>query len=327
MTTQRDDATVRRYRAASAALDERPAPATRAAILAAAARQVEARPQAAAAQRAGSGRRWPLAAAAAVLLSTLGVMMATRTQQEMPTFTAPAGQAPERVATPAAPAGTADSAARTSGLPAPVPSPAVGAAQAPSSTADAAHPGSAPPLKKSAPLPAPAKQVEAKEEMAAAIGRAGEPNEAAVRAKRNEEPSPEQVRERADGSAESRRAFPAAPAAAAPDAPPAIAPAPPSAMMDTAGSGVVAAPAAKPEGGRAEASPRASAPAGMLQGSTRQQNAARDVDRSAAEWLDRIVRLRAEGRHADADDELKRFRERYPDVQVPPAALPPAGTR
>jgi hypothetical protein len=321
MTTQRDEAAVRRYRAASAALDERPPAATRAAILAAAARQVDARPQPAAARRAGSGRRWPLAAAAGVLLSTLAVMLATRTEQEMPAFKAPAEQAPERAATPATPAGTADSAAPPSGPPAPVPSPALGAAQAPRSAADASRSASAPPLKKSAPLPAPAKQVETKEEMAGAVGRAGEPDEGAVRAKRNEEPPRAQIRERADASAESRRALPAAPAA-----PPALAPAPPPAM-ETAGSGVASAPAAKPDGGRAEASPRASAPARMLQGSTRQQNAARDADLSAAEWLDRIVRLRAEGRHADADDELKRFRERYPEVQVPPAALPPAGTR
>ena len=47
--------------------------------------------------------------------------------------------------------------------------------------------------------------------------------------------------------------------------------------------------------------------------------------------LDRIVKLRGEGRHAEADAELKRFRERFPDVRVPPAALPPpapaSGTR
>ena len=47
-------------------------------------------------------------------------------------------------------------------------------------------------------------------------------------------------------------------------------------------------------------------------------------------WLERIVKLRREGRDAEADAELKRFRERYPDVQVPSAALPggaAAGTR
>jgi hypothetical protein len=86
MTT--DDETLRRYREASAALDERPAHAARASILAAAAREVGAGPRAANAPRAVR-MRWPLAAAAAVLLSTLAVMLASRTEHEMATFTAP----------------------------------------------------------------------------------------------------------------------------------------------------------------------------------------------------------------------------------------------
>ena len=44
-------------------------------------------------------------------------------------------------------------------------------------------------------------------------------------------------------------------------------------------------------------------------------------------WLERIIKLRREGRHDEADAELKRFRERYPQVQPPAEALPPAGTR
>ena len=51
MTSDRDDVSVRRYRSASETLDERPSAPTRAAILAAAARAVEARPQAADAPR------------------------------------------------------------------------------------------------------------------------------------------------------------------------------------------------------------------------------------------------------------------------------------
>jgi hypothetical protein len=98
MSTDRDDATMRRYREANAALDEGPSAATRAAILAAAARHVAAKPQAADAPRSAHRRRWPFAAAAAVLLSTLAVMMAQRTEQEMPTFTAPAERSQEKVA-------------------------------------------------------------------------------------------------------------------------------------------------------------------------------------------------------------------------------------
>jgi hypothetical protein len=59
----------------------------------------------------------------------------------------------------------------------------------------------------------------------------------------------------------------------------------------------------------------------------RRQGVAAEADGSPQAWLERIVKLRAEGRHTEADAELKRFRERHPDVQVPPAALPPTGTR
>jgi len=47
----------------------------------------------------------------------------------------------------------------------------------------------------------------------------------------------------------------------------------------------------------------------------------------AEDWLDKIIRLRRDGRHAEADAELKQFRERYPQVAIPAEALPPTGTR
>ncbi len=97
-----DSRSLRGYRAATDALDERPSAATRAAILAAAARQVQATPrdvqEPPAAPRIAARRRWPYAAAAAVMLSTLAVMMATQTEREMPTFTAPADRAAENAA-------------------------------------------------------------------------------------------------------------------------------------------------------------------------------------------------------------------------------------
>jgi hypothetical protein len=40
-----------------------------------------------------------------------------------------------------------------------------------------------------------------------------------------------------------------------------------------------------------------------------------------ASWLERIIRLRAEGRHDLADAELKSLRARYPDFAIPPAAI------
>ena len=79
---------VSRYRQASAEVAERPAASTRASILAAAAREVGAKPVDAATQLR-TPRRWPLAAAAAVMLSTLAVMLAIRTSEEMPQFSAP----------------------------------------------------------------------------------------------------------------------------------------------------------------------------------------------------------------------------------------------
>jgi hypothetical protein len=88
-----------------------------------------------------------------------------------------------------------------------------------------------------------------------------------------------------------------------------------------------ASAAEEPEAASADrVSARERAPA--AQGAAR-LDAARDFESSAPMWLERIVKLRGEGREAEADAELKRFRERYPGVEVSPAALPggAAGTR
>lgn len=39
------------------------------------------------------------------------------------------------------------------------------------------------------------------------------------------------------------------------------------------------------------------------------------------QWLERIAKLRAEGRHEDADRELADFRKRYPGFKIPPETL------
>ena len=57
------------------------------------------------------------------------------------------------------------------------------------------------------------------------------------------------------------------------------------------------------------------------------QEERKQVEESAEMWLERIIKLRREGRHDEAEAELKRFRERYPQVQLPAEALPPVGTR
>jgi len=55
--------------------------------------------------------------------------------------------------------------------------------------------------------------------------------------------------------------------------------------------------------------------------------AAEEESLSADDWLVSIIRLREAGRHAEADAQLQRFRQRYPQIKVPEQALPPAGTR
>jgi hypothetical protein len=42
---------------------------------------------------------------------------------------------------------------------------------------------------------------------------------------------------------------------------------------------------------------------------------------SPERWLERIVQLRKEGRHEEAEKQLAEFRKRYPDYKVPEAAL------
>jgi hypothetical protein len=295
MSTDRDDAPARRYREASAALDERPSAATRAAILAAAARQVDARPRPADAPRIVRRSRWPLAAAAAVLLSTLAVMMANRTGQEMPSFTAPAERAPDVVAVAPAPSVAATPSSDSA---APLPAPPI--AQAPDAAAKRSTMSSAREERSSAPS-APKERPDAQASDVASPAASARPVERA----------PEIT------SAEARQELPAAPPAPARTAPLArSAPAP-------AAAGAMRAPdvaAARPEASPMErAATREAAPA--PQGVAR-LDAVRDFEGSAPMWLERIVKLRRDGREAEADAELKRFRERYPDVQVPSAALP-----
>jgi hypothetical protein len=140
---------------------------------------------------------------------------------------------------------------------------------------------------------------------------------------------PAPARPGAPAGVEEQRASPAAPPAP-PPAPPA-APSPPAAKRTVppavgslgAGEAARSNEASKPEAASsAERSlRREAAPAAQ---------ALPDAEpASAQQWLERIVRLRHAGRHDEADAELKRFRERYPEVQVPAAALPPgqAGTR
>jgi hypothetical protein len=323
MSGDNADRVQRDYRAANEALDERPSAATRASILAAAARRVQAGPRDAAAPIAAPKpgmRRWPMAAAAAVMLSTLAVMMAVRTEHEMPTFTPPTGSDESRATAtrmPAAPSVESGPAADKSAGDAAVattqraPSLAKERAATPADVA----PASAPPTSSRAAMRAVAPQL-ADSKVTAPAGE--------LRAK-------EEV-----AGLRAPAALPPEPSAAAPLEAKRAAPSP------AAGSEVAAAESAAPgmdrerrrdEGAANMArAPARQAPAvggalGVAAEKPRAEGDAAANELRAEDWLEKIIKLRQTGRHDEADAELKRFRERHPQVQVPTAALPPTGTR
>jgi predicted TIM-barrel fold metal-dependent hydrolase len=49
--------------------------------------------------------------------------------------------------------------------------------------------------------------------------------------------------------------------------------------------------------------------------------AAASAPEAPAHWLERIARLRSEGRHEQADEALAEFRKRYPDFRISPEML------
>ncbi len=315
MKTERDDsgndpgnrALLDRYQQASAALDERPAASARASILAAAAREVGARPVDAAARRP-IRQRWPLAAAAAVMLSTLAVMLAIRTNEEMPQFSAPAQ----------APRGAADNAAPPAAPPASSPPP-----MADLSAGKLEEPQRQ--VTESRPAKTRERLARAQSEADAVAKTPREANRPAL----NEAPSPPRVLKKEAAqqnvlAAEKENARQSAPAAF-----PATAAAPEPAARakartePSAAGAVAAAPIDQASADSRRDAGRTAAPASpsVAQVESKQQ------DDSAAAWLERIIKLRREGRHEEADAELKRFRERYPQVQPPAEALLPAGTR
>jgi hypothetical protein len=309
-----DHRSVRGYRAATDALEERPSTATRAAILAAAARQVQAGPRdarepIAAPRRITSRKRWPYAAAAAVLLSSLAVMMATRTEREMPTFTAPVERTAESAAPskpvpssePPPPAAAPPASQEIASAPATVTATAEKQAKAdssragpvPSSEAKVALPSEAPrakeevaalrdvPAPSNAPAPAAAPPPPA-------TGDAARPAMPTQLAKRQAAPASEATERRRNESAD---------------------------MASAERSTLQQAPAAPPAAGL-----------GAATGSVRAEADASTAP-PASEWLERIIKLRRAGRHDEANVELKRFRESYPQVTVPAEALPATGTR
>ena len=345
-----DERLDRGYRAANDALDERPSAATRAAILAAAARQVQAGPRDAkaprGAPRAGTMLRWPMAAAAAVMLSTLAVMMAVRTEREMPSFSPPEEVAGPRVA-------TAPDSSSVAALPAPQNAPTGGDVSGPAapSTALSAESGApaverrralakesgvaAPPIAvppaattpASAPSSAPSArdqaaataQIDAKVMAAAEGARAKEEVAAPLSAAMPAAPSP---------AREASRSNESTPAVTVPAAPMTQAKADATPPTDAESRRKERADGT---GAALSTMRQAPAPTGALGagvGTSRSEVDARsDVTLRAEDWLEKIIKLRKTGRHDEADAELKRFREQYPHVQVPAEALPATGTR
>jgi hypothetical protein len=255
--------------------------------------------------------RWPWAAAATVLLSTLAVMMATQTEREMPTFTPPAS-APPASATVERAAPAPDSQGQPALVAPPPPAPT-----------------------RSVPASPPSENKQRAAQSAAGNGVGARAERDAVRQDRSTAASPPRdAADAASGVASEERVREKQEAAEqrANEAAPSTTPAPAAgALMKRS------APAAKPDASSTverqldeRAVPPAvtrapAAPSSAELGAA--SDRAREAELNAEDWLKRIVALRAGGRHDEADAELKRFRERYPQVQVPPAALPPSGTR
>ena len=345
-----DERLDRGYRAANDALDERPSAATRAAILAAAARQVQAGPRDVQAPRGaprfGTMLRWPMAAAATVLLSTLAVMMAVRTEHEMPSFSPPAEIAEPRVsAAPDSPSVAASTTRQTAPAGADVSSPA---APSTAMSADSGVPAverkralakesgmAAPPIAvppaTTPPASAPSSASSARDQASASAQ-----VDAKVMA------ATEGARAREEVAAQFSPAMPAAPSPAREasrsneSTPAATVPAAP--MPQAKADAPLPTDAESRRSGRADGTGaalsklrQAPAPTGALGagvGTSRSEvDAPTDGTLRAEDWLEKIIKLRKTGRHEEADAELKRFRERYPQVQVPAEALPATGTR
>jgi hypothetical protein len=301
MSEERDRRVLQHYAAANAALDEAPGEVARAAILAAAARAAGARPQ-----PVGRLRRWrlPLAAAASLLVGAIAVIMATRIDEspsEDKTTVAPVAVAP-----PAAAPATRSEASSVA-----APPPAAEQASSPKVGAATSEP-----RKPQRPAPASSARNEGRQKSApdAAAGRDAAAETAATPVAQ------------VGKTVESTEAAPQA-------APPAAGVRKDEAMAD-------ARQAAEAEAGKrgeiGEARPHAAAPStsGLRKGETTAGARVAAAPEAAApapwratpeEWIERIVKLRAEGRNDEADVELALLRKRHPDLRLPPAALPTPG--
>lgn len=357
-----DDDTARavaaRYRAAVDALDERASDATRASILAAAARHAGARPLpteppidaspngGAPGGRRGPQRRmrlvdgWrlPFAAAATVMLSTIVGLIALHVDDapgvldDVPLAAETPDEAP--AGTPAPQAADA-SAGSMQGVAASAPQ----AAEATTTTTAA--------------TPATVAQLDAQRQAKEARERAAREQAERARAEREAQQRKAQGA-RDSGPATAPRTAPPPPGTRStvpaeertrrerragerdetrrsreerPFVPDPVPPAPPAPAKPSTPPKPTQPPT--PPGGDARKPPGAPAPLSSatsdrgvlaLRSPAREQVALREND--PVRWLEYIVLLRQQGRAEDADAELARFRARYPDVPIPDAAKP-----
>jgi outer membrane biosynthesis protein TonB len=100
----------------------------------------------------------------------------------------------------------------------------------------------------------------------------------------------------------------------APEPPPRAAPAPEPNANEAAPAAGVAAGAEQKRADENRAAPTLQRP--MAASRSAAANLQADVNETPDQWLARIVRMRALGRDDEADKELARFRERYPDYRM-----------
>jgi hypothetical protein len=265
-----------------------------------------------------------MAAAAAVLLSTLAGLLAVRTEREMPSFTEAPQTAQAPVASSAAPT-VADSATAP---PRSEPVPAVPRVAREAARVEESQRAPTPPTASNRAARADAPAQPQRSIAAAKPAEAEAPRDA--RGRSNEDVS-------VDASSEPRAKMLKEESAPATEAPSAGVRAAPEAFRTEPAPAVTPAPIAREKkdgvttlSKARQQTPAASNATGAIGGASPSAPAS-EVDTTSAprpeEWLEKIIRLRRNGQHVDADAELKQFRERYPQVQVPPEALGPSGTR
>ena len=304
------------YRAARDVVPEGEAPRveTRAAILAAAARAVDARPQSVGSDAvvrpsgARSGLRLPLALAASLLVGTVAWQLAAQFDASPPTeqiARAPAAPPPLSLESSAAPPPIAPTAAPRSAPtpspvaeplspPAPARTPSASSLPAPAEPTGAPHLARAVPDENAAPTAAsaPSAPPATAETRAAAVAPGTAEATATARS------SAPRLAFAEDRSSAARRA-----------------------NGSEASARIGASPAASASA--VDSALRRADPPGLGQSSERRGNVADPPPRTAAAWLDRIAELRRDGRDADADAEIRALRLAYPEVQIPPALLLP----